>query len=194
MSKKIDINENDLWVLSLFAEGYNREYYIREISTLLPISHGTAQTILERLEKKLVLSSSLRGKTRVFGIRTGEITVQYFILAEQYRKIAFIEEQPYVFEIMNKIDPFIEGITLLFGSYAKGTQTKDSDLDLVVAGTFNEKKISKIAEMYDMEVNVHAVAGDAFRKADPRDTLLIEAKKHHIAWKNPELFVRAVIV
>ena len=116
MSKKIDINENDLWVLSLFAEGYNREYYIREISTLLPISHGTAQTILERLEKKLVLSSSLRGKTRVFGIRTGEIAVQYFILAEQYRKISFIEEQPYVFELLNKIDPFIEGITLLFGS------------------------------------------------------------------------------
>lgn len=193
MSKKIDINESDLWVLSLFAEGYNREYYIREISTLLPISHGTAQTILERLEKKLVLSSSLRGKTRVFGIRTGEIAVQYFILAEQYRKISFIEEQPYVFEVLNKIDPFIEGITLLFGSYAKGTQTQDSDLDLVVAGTLNEKKISKIAQMYDMEVNVHAFAADAFRKADPRDTLLIEAKKHHIAWKNPELFVRAVI-
>ena len=28
---------------------------------------------------------------------------------------------------------------------------------------------------------------------DPRDTLLIEAKKHHIAWKNPDLFIRAVI-
>lgn len=51
MSKKIDINENDLWVLSLFAEGYNRECYIREVTTLLPISHGIAQTILERLEK-----------------------------------------------------------------------------------------------------------------------------------------------
>jgi hypothetical protein len=67
MSKKIDINENDLWVFPLFVEGYNREYYIREISTLLPISHGTAQTIPERLEKKLVLSSSLLGKTWVFG-------------------------------------------------------------------------------------------------------------------------------
>ena len=27
MSKKIDIKESDLWGLSLFAEGYNREYY-----------------------------------------------------------------------------------------------------------------------------------------------------------------------
>jgi uncharacterized protein len=193
MSKKLDINENDLWVLSLFTQGYNREYYIREISTLLPISHGTAQTVLERLEKKIVLSSSLRGKTRVFGIRPGEIAVQYFILAEQYRKISFIEEQPYIFEILNKIDPLIEGVTLLFGSYAKGTETKESDLDLIVAGTANEKKIAKMAQMYNVEVNVHAVAPDAFLKTDTRDTLLVEAKKHHIVWKNTERFVRAVI-
>jgi len=57
MSKKLDIPGSDLWVLSLFTDGYGREYYIREISALLPISHGTAQTILERLEKKLVISS-----------------------------------------------------------------------------------------------------------------------------------------
>ena len=56
MSKKIDINENYLWVLSLFAEGYNREYSIREISTLLPISHGTALTIPDRLGKKLAFA------------------------------------------------------------------------------------------------------------------------------------------
>lgn len=36
MSKKIDINENDLGVLALFTEGYDREFYIREISTILP--------------------------------------------------------------------------------------------------------------------------------------------------------------
>jgi predicted nucleotidyltransferase len=94
---------------------------------------------------------------------------------------------------LNKIYPFIDGVTLLFGSYAKGTETKDSDLDLVVAGTANEKKISKIAQMYAMEVNVHVCAADAFGRTDPRDTLLTEAKKHHIAGKDTELFVRSVI-
>jgi len=193
MSKKIDINEHDLWVLSLFTEGYDREYYIREISTVLPLSHGTAQTILERLEKKCVLSSSLRGKTRCFRIKQGEIAVQYLILAEQYKKISFIEKEPYIFEILNKTDPFIKGVSLLFGSYAKETQTKESDLDLLVAGHCQEKEIAKIAKMYDIEINIHTVPEDSFREIDPRDTLLIEAKKHHIAWKDTEPFVRAVI-
>jgi len=194
MSKKIDINENDLWVLSLFSEGYDREYYIREISTCLPISHGTAQTILERLEKKLVLSSSMRGKTRIFRIKPGEITVQYFVLAEQYKKIVFIEEKPYVSEILHKIDPFFKGITLLFGSYAKGTETGDSDLDILVAGRCDEKEISRIGKMYDIEINLQVFQKDVFLKIDPRDTLLAEVKKRHIGWKNSEQFVRAVIV
>lgn len=193
MSKKIDINENDLMVLALFTGGYNREYYIREISTILPISHGTAQTILERLEKKLVLSSSLRGKTRIFRIKPGEIAVQYFILAEHYKKIAFIEEDPYIFEVLNRIDPFIEGITLVFGSHAKGTSTKESDLDLLVAGHYHEKEISRIGKMFDTEINIHAFPEDLFQSTDPRDTLLSEVKKHHIIWKNTEPFVRAVI-
>lgn len=193
MSKKIDINENDLAVLSLFTVGYNREYYIREIAPLLPISHGTVQTILERLEKKLVLTSSMRGKIRLFRIKPGEIAVQYFILTEQYKKISFIEEHPYHFEVLNKIDPFIEGITLLFGSYAKGTETEDSDLDLLVAGQYDEKEIARIAKIFDTRINIQVFPPGVFLKTNPGDTLLIEAKKHHIVWKNTEPFVRAVV-
>jgi uncharacterized protein len=193
MSKKIDINENDLSVLALFTDGYDREYYIRMINTVLPMSHGTAQTILERLEKKLVLSSTLKGKTRIFRIKPGEIAVQYLILAEQYKKIAFMEEKPYPSEVLNRIGPLTDGILLVFGSYAKGTETKESDLDLLVAGHYDEKKISRIGKMYDTEISIHAFTEDVFQKNDPRDTLLIEAKKHHIVWKNPERFIREVV-
>ncbi|MGP8254744.1 MAG: nucleotidyltransferase domain-containing protein [Methanoregula sp.] len=193
MSKKLDIPGSDLWVLSLFTEGYGREYYIREISALLPISHGTAQTILERLEKKLVLSSNLRGKTRIFRIKPGEMAIQYFILAEQYKKISFMEDKPYATEVLNKIHPFIEGISLLFGSYAKGTDTGDSDLDLLVAGHYNEKEVKQIGKKYNIEINIRIFPEEVFVGIDPQDALLIEAKNHHIVWKNAEAFVRAVI-
>ena len=193
MSKKLDISGNDLWVLSLFTEGYSREYYIREISTFLPISHGTAQSTLERLEKKLVLSSNLRGKTRIFRIKPGEMAIQYFILAEQYKKISFMEEKPYATEVLNRIHPFIEGISLLFGSYAKGTDMEDSDLDLLVAGHYHEREIKKIGKKYNIDINIRTFPEQVFEGIDPQDALLIEAKKHHIIWKNAEAFVRAVI-
>jgi uncharacterized protein len=193
MSKKIDICENDLNTLALFSNGYDREYHIREICCYLPISHGTAQTILSRLEEKKVLVSSQRGKTRVFRIKNGEIAIQYFILAELYKKICFMEQNPYISEILNKIYPYAGEITLLFGSYAKGTEDKDSDIDIFVAGICDEREIAKVGRMYDMEINLKQYPAPAFTASKQQDPLLIEIRKNHIVWKNAESFVREVL-
>ena len=193
MSKKIDICENDLTTLALFSNGYDQEYHIREICCYLPISHGTTQTILSRLEEKQVLVSSQRGKTRVFRIKNGEIAIQYFILAEVYKKICFLEQNPYISEILNKIYPYTVGITLLFGSYAKGTENKDSDIDIFVAGICDEREIAKVGRMYDMEIILKQYPAPAFTASKQQDPLLIEIGKNHIVWKNAESFVREVL-
>ncbi|MDN7025447.1 hypothetical protein FGU65_11165 [Methanoculleus sp. FWC-SCC1] len=193
MSKKIDITEHDLMVIALFSNGYDREYYIREICTYLPLSHGTAQTILVRLEQKHVLASSQRGRTRLFRIKPGEIARQYFALAEIYKKIRFLEENPYVSEIMNKVSSCAEGTVLLFGSYARGTATEESDIDIFVAGTIDEREVAKIEKLYDVEVNTVVYPTDAFASRDRADPLVIEVKNNHIVWKNAESFVREVM-
>ena len=193
MSKKIDICENDLTTLALFSNGYDREYHIREVCCYLPISHGTAQTILSRLEEKKVLVSSQRGRTRVFRIKNGEVAIQYFILAEVYKKICFLEQSPYISEILNKIYPYTIGITLLFGSHAKGTENKDSDIDIFVGGSCDEREITKIGRMYDMEINLKQYPAPAFTASKRQDPLLIEIRKNHIVWKDAEPFVREVL-
>jgi len=180
-------------VLALFSSGYDREYYIREICTYLPLSHGTAQTILVRLEQKRVLASSQRGRTRLFRIKPGEIARQYFVLAEIYKKIRFLEENPYVSEIMNKVSSYAEGTVLLFGSYARGNATEESDIDIFVAGTIDEREAAKIEKLYDVEVNTVVYPTDAFASRDRVDPLVIEVKRNHIVWKNAESFVREVM-
>ena len=51
MYEKLDITENTLKVLSLFTNGFDKTYYIREVERLLKISPQTSQVILEDLEK-----------------------------------------------------------------------------------------------------------------------------------------------
>ncbi|MDK2974614.1 MAG: uncharacterized protein PWP08_985 [Methanofollis sp.] len=180
-------------VLALFSSGYDREYYIREICNHLPVSHGTAQTILTRLEDKRVLASSQRGRTRLFRIKPGEISIHYFMMTEIYKKIVFMEEKPYISEFLNKVSDFTRGTTVLFGSYAKGTDTGESDIDIFIAGSYDEQEVTKLGKMYDVDVNVKAYPATAFDAKGRSDPLVIEVKKHHIVWKNTESFVRDVI-
>jgi len=193
MSKKIDISEHDLMVLALYSSGYDREYYIREICNHIPISHGTAQTILTRLEDKRVLASSQRGRTRLFRIKRGEVSTHYFMMAEIYKKIRFMEEKPYISELLNKVSGFTRGTTLLFGSYAKGTDTGESDIDIFVAGSYDEREVTKLGEVYDVDINVKAYPDTAFDAKGRSDPLVIEVRKNHIVWKNTESFVRDVM-
>ena len=193
MSKKLDIADNGLAVLTLFSNGYDRGYYIREICSHLPLSHGTAQTILVRFEEKRVLESSKRGKIRLFKIKPGEISIQYFTLAEIYKKILFMENNPFVSEILSKISLISEGSVILFGSYAKGTATEDSDIDIFIAGTTDEGAITKIEKIYDVEINPVVYPENVFASQEGFDPLVSEVKKNHIVWKNAELFVREVL-
>ena len=193
MSKNIDINENSLMVLSVFSNGYENEYYIREMCRHLPFSHGTAQTILVRLEEKHVLTSSQRGKIRLFRIKPGEITIQYFTLTEIYKKIRFMEKEPYISEIMNKITAFSEGIVLLFGSYAAGTATEDSDIDIFIAGTTDEQAVKKLETLYHIEINTIVYPEKAFTKREQFDPLITFIFFHFFDFPASQHFVREVL-
>lgn len=194
MSKILDINDKTLMVLSTFSNGYNNEYYIREMCRHLPFSHGTVQTILVRLEEKRVLTSMERGKIRLFRIKPGEMSVQYFTMAEIYKKILFLEKEPYVSEILDKITAFSEGIVILFGRYATGTATEDSDIDIFIAGTTDEEAVKKLEKRYQIEINTIVYPETVFARQEQFEPLIEEVKKNHIIWMNAELFVREMII
>jgi predicted nucleotidyltransferase len=193
MSKKLDISETHCSILALFTRGYHNEYYIREIASLLPVSHGTVQTILCDLEEKQVLSSTLKGRIRIFRLKKTLLAAEYLGIAEVYKRIAFLEENPLIAELMEKIDPFLSGCAGIFGSYAKGTATKGSDLDLFVAGDCDRHAIDKTAAKYGVEVNTVVLPKDAFAPVRLQDNLIQEILKDHVIWKETEFFVRTVM-
>ena len=143
MYDKLNITENHLQAISLFTNGFNREYYIREVQKLLKISPRTSQLILNDLEDKGILESKTKGKIRTYKIKSNSLSKKYIILVEQYKAIAFFEKNQIVKELIEKITPFIEGIGIIFGSYAKGIAEKESDLDIFVIGKYNKEGIKK---------------------------------------------------
>ena len=191
MYKKININEMQMGILSLFT-AYGREYYIREIERILAISPRSAQLALEALEKKAVLESQLRGKIKLYCLRRNVSAALYAVMVEQYKTIVFIESHPFVAEILAKAKPYINGIGLVFGSYAKGLEKKDSDIDLFVAGDCNASEIRRIGKIYGIDVNIKQYPVEIFGKSVKTDVLLKEILSAHIIFLNSELFVTKV--
>lgn len=193
MYKKLNITENHLKILSLFSSRYNGSYYIREIQRALGVSPRTSQLILDDLEKKGVLWSEVEGKIRRYKLRNNQIAVDYMIFAEQYKKICFLKDRDFVREIVTRITPFVDGVGLIFGSYASGEEEESSDIDIFVAGEYDSRKIGEISKLYDIEINVKKYPLKVFESEVSKDHLLKEIVSNHVVFLNSDKFVRVVL-
>lgn len=195
MYKKVNnkISEVQLKVLNLFTKGFNKEYYIREIQKLLKISPRTAQLSLEFLEKKGVLESAVRGKIKTYKIKKSFPAKNYLILAEIYKRIIFVEKNLVISDILEKITYFIDGVAVIFGSYAKGTQKEDSDLDIFIAGSYDINNIKELSKFYGIKINVKNYPLNVFKKRYKEDILIKEVLNSHILIKGIEEFMEVVL-
>ena len=193
MYKKLNITENHLQVLSLFTKGFNKEYYIREVKKLLNISPRTSQLMLNDLEKKTVLESKIKGKIKTYKLKTSENAKEYVILTEIYKRVLFLENNLLIKEIISKIKPYIDGIGIIFGSYAKGIQKKDSDLDIFIIGDYNEKEVNKISNLYGINLSVKKYTLKIFKDNVQKDTLIREVLDNHIIFLGTDKFIDLVI-
>lgn len=193
MFKKVNITETHLRVLALFTRSFTRDYYIREVQKLLGTSSRTALLVLSDLEKKGVLESARRGKIKSYRIKKGGIAWRYLTVAEEYKAISFLENHPLIKEVTEKIIPSIHGIGTIFGSYAKGLERKDSDLDLFVAGECQRKKVAATAKIYGIDISLKQYPLAAFREGIRKDFLIKEVLDSHVVLLGAGEFVRMAL-
>ena len=193
LNNNLNITENHLKVISLFTSGYNKNLYIREVHRILNISPRTAQLILDSLESKGVLESIVRGKIKAYTLRKNSISKIFLALAESYKATLFFDNNPMIREIIPKLLPLISGISLVFGSYAKGAQNIGSDLDVFIAGKAESNKIKEISKAYKIEINLVVYPLEKYKSVINKDILVKEVLENHIAIKNIDGFVSTVM-
>ena len=73
---------------------------------------------------------------------------------------------------------------IIFGSYAKNINTKDSDLDIILLSK-EDKKINEIINKSSIEIHTQFSTKNELRKRlNDGDTLAIEIAKNHIILSN----------
>jgi predicted nucleotidyltransferase len=126
-------------VLGQVYADVSRDFTLNELLAGAPGGRGNNQRHIERLlEVGVLMEGARRGRQRSIGANT-----QYF-LYEELRSIAlktFGLREP----LLDALKPFSDKITeaFVFGSIAKKTDTRRSDIDLIVVGEVSIMEISE---------------------------------------------------
>ncbi len=139
------LSENEMEILACFFPRL-ANLTSRQIELKTKLSHETVFRILKDLVKKNNLKKFQVGKTNVYEFIKDDFTYQIFVHWVIKKRLMFKEKYPLLYkrlyEFLNEID--LEGIGILFGSYAKGTEKKDSDIDLLcVTDKVNVRQVAQ---------------------------------------------------
>ena len=124
---------NELKLISIYASGYGKRFYLREISKITKIPLKTTQNILQYFESQNILKSLSSGKNKYFALNMENISAKFFLVqAEIYKTQVLLKKYPQLKLFAKEIkanQPLI-----IFGSFAGLSAGQDSDIDLVAIG------------------------------------------------------------
>lgn len=123
------------------------ESHLREIARAIGEPHSTVLRRINELVKENILDYKKEGKNKIFLIKNNIKSKNYVYSAEIYKLNKLLKKHPELSIIFEDIKKnFSKGMIILFGSYAKGNEKPDSDIDIYLETTENKIK-NKIKEI-----------------------------------------------
>ena len=175
----------DLDIIALYSGDYKAEFYLRQISKLAKLPLKTCQNALGHLEKEKILKSKLEGKNKYFSLNLNNIQTRSYILKAEIHKTEFFLEKYPVFKTFLKLINTNSTI-IIFGSFAKFKADRDSDLDLFIISSKEEKLPSHVLPY---KIHQNSLTEDSFKKAISEEILIKEIEENHIILNNPSSYV-----
>jgi len=163
-------------LLALYFTNPNKKYYLRELERLLNFSVGNIRRELIKLESTGLFLSENKGNLVYYYLN------QSYPLFEEFKSIIFkTSGAPKM--LQNSLEKF-NGIVhaFIYGSFAKGEEKEDSDIDLLIIGEVNEDKlievISNLERRLQREIN-YAIFGkeDFKKKKEDRNPFILDILK-----------------
>ncbi|MEK6904066.1 MAG: nucleotidyltransferase domain-containing protein, partial [Nanoarchaeota archaeon] len=138
-------------IIEQFLGNFNREIYGRELVRKVSLSQKAIALTLDELERGNILVSRRQGNIKYFRLNLENMEMKDILISvEISRKIIFLKKHRKLAHIL-KSDTRIVGI---FGSYARGTQKRDSDIDLFIIGERRKEDYDKKGRLFDLAISI----------------------------------------
>ena len=177
MSKKLDI-------VGLFLRNYSSSYSGREVARQQKISPQTALTSLNFLIQERILHCATEGRNNKYFLNKVDFKVKLLLQMAEINKALDCCDNFELKSVIQELMPHAETI-VVFGSFAKRLEKKDSDLDLIIINPADKEKIRKTIKIFPREVNLEFVSWKEFSDSvKEKRALAVEIMKDHLLYGN----------
>jgi predicted nucleotidyltransferase len=157
-------------ILNILIENKQTEYSIKELSELLKVDYKNTHTAVTQLKDSI----NIRKKSNSSFLSFKPLLTPDTFIVETERKKKITQELKLILkDIDSEEDSFI--IIIVFGSYAKGTQTKHSDIDMCLVYN-NEDELKNLQKKLQIhpKIELHPFHFAEFVR-------MLEQKKFNVA-------------
>ena len=190
------LKETELKILiGFFPEG--KEITLKKIMERSSLSYEPIHRAVNILNEKKLISSKKFGKTLVYSLNfeKEDVKTAFFFYAKEKLK-EFSKNQRLIFNGLSKINDDNIDFLAVFGSYAKETQRKDSDVDILCVSSNkkdNEKEIKSLKYETNLEFAPVVMPKTEFKKIKKENEVFWnDLVKFGIIFKGYELFYSEV--
>jgi predicted nucleotidyltransferase len=192
MLEEYNINQTTLKILGLYLDDYKKSLHLREISRETKTDVKAIQLQLKKLEKINVFSSVIRGRNKDYHLNLDNVTTKYYlVMAEIFVSIIYLKRNFLIKKIVEEIENKIHYPLILFGSFAKGTYTKESDVDIFVISDkkINTSIIIEATNMVGRKISLKSTSRQQFLGGlQNNDPLIKEIVSNHVILKGADEF------
>ena len=195
MMTSYNINRTTLRILALFLSDYGRSRHLREVAREAGVDVKAVQLQLGRLEDNNILTSTVRGRNKVYSLRLDNVLVRYYLtLAEVFVSVSFLGRNFAAKKVVEQLLDLLEGVVILFGSFAREEATEDSDVDLLFLGEKPRPVIPwgpvrETEARIGREINVKSATKDQFMNwLENGEPFVKEVLGSHIVLKGHDSF------
>jgi len=184
------LNNTGIFLLHMAQKDYKLEIvldllkwssHLRGMASHLSINHMMIARRIKELIKENVVDFRAEGKNKVFFLKKTIEAKNYVFSAESYALNRLLGKYPALRQIVENIqaDHRIK-LAVLFGSYAKGTATEESDIDIYI--DTNDHKIKECLSLLNSKLSVK------IGKYNKSSLLIKEIEKNKVIIKGMEVY------
>jgi len=166
---------------------------MHELSKKLKIPYASFYRTINSIKDLLIIEEIGRSKVITLN-KQNEVVKSHLVVSSDEERKDYLSKYPTIRKIYHELNT--RDIVLLFGSYAKKTQTEKSDIDLLIINNDGKKSssFSKYELLFKIKINAIFVTKKEFKLMlkDKEENVGKQALYSHIILNNPAGFWECV--